>query len=521
VRPRLAHPERDLARLDPWPRHADDLLQDLELETLVEARAQGDRVVADAARRALLAPLADADAIAYRQAALRDALARPEAVRALFEVAVTALQRAAEASWAFVPREPASVLRDARDVLQAYLGSLRALRKLADAETGRFASAAFDGFVVRLRRDLSDDYLRELAELLSALEFRNGLHARVRLGTVHAGGDHRLRLAGAPLPAARLWGAIRGRLSGAAPSEGVIRLETDSPRALRALDALRNRCVERSALVLQEAVDDLTAFFEALRDEAALYLGAVRLAGRLRELGVATSLPEPAPREERALTVRGLVDPCLALRTGVAPIPNDLDADGVQLLLLTGANGGGKSTLLRAIGVAQLLLQAGLIVPAAAFRASLAPRLFSHFRREEERTMTRGKLDEELARLRAIADDLSPGDLLLLNESFAATNEREGAEIARQVGDALLQAGVRLCFVTHMEEFAREHHERGDPAIRCLVAERLPDGVRSFRLHPGPPERTSHALDVYRAIFGDEGAEREERAGHFELPPLT
>jgi hypothetical protein len=83
------------------------------------------------------------------------------------------------------------------------------------------------------------------------------------------GGHHRLRLEPARLPAARPWGAVRDRLAGTGPSVGVIRLETDSPRALRALDALRDRCLEQSAEVLRSAVDDLSAFFEALRDETA------------------------------------------------------------------------------------------------------------------------------------------------------------------------------------------------------------------------------------------------------------
>jgi len=217
---------------------------------------------------------------------------------------------------------------------------------------------------------------------------------------------------------------------------------------------------------------------------------------------VATCLPEPAPTHERALAAEGLLDPCLALRAGAAPVANDLVADGAALLLLTGANQVGKSTFLRALGVAQLLLQAGLFVPASTFRASLAPGVFSRFRREEDRTMTRGKLDEELARLRAIADDLEPGALLLLNESFAATNEREGSEIAQEVVEALTQAGIRVAFVTHLDDFARGRGARGDPATRCLVAERRPDGARAFRLREGAPERTSHALDVYRAVFG-------------------
>jgi len=194
MRPLLTHPARDFARLDPWPRHADDLVQDLELETLVEAMARGDPVVAEVARHALLTPLTEHDAIAYRQAALRDALAQPDAVRGLYALAVAALERADEASWTFTPRQPSSLVHYAREMLDAYLRSLRELRDLAAAEAPHFASPAFSGFFARLRDDLPDACLEEFARHLTALRFRAGLHARVRLGTANKGGDHRLRL---------------------------------------------------------------------------------------------------------------------------------------------------------------------------------------------------------------------------------------------------------------------------------------------------------------------------------------
>ena len=60
--------------------------------------------------------------------------------------------------------------------------------------------------------------------------------------------------------------------------------------------------------------------------------------------------------------------------------------------------------------------------------------------------MRSGKFDEELVRMSAIADNIHRRALVLFNESFAATHEREGAEIARQVTSALLDNGVTVFF---------------------------------------------------------------------------
>ena len=108
----------------------------------------------------------------------------------------------------------------------------------------------------------------------------------------------------------------------------------------------------------------------------------------------------------------------------------------------------------------------------------------------------------------AIVDELTPGSLVLLNESFAATNEREGSEIAQQIVDAVTEADVRVVFVTHLNEFARTRFERDAAGTLCLRAERRPDGTRTFRLHQAVPERTSHGADLYRAIFEDDGPAR-------------
>ena len=105
-------------------------------------------------------------------------------------------------------------------------------------------------------------------------------------------------------------------------------------------------------------------------------------------------------------------------------------------------------------------MQAGMFVPAESFRASVCNGVFTHFKREEDATMTHGKLDEELGRMSGIADAITPGSLVLCNESFAATNEREGSEIASQVIGALVDSDVTVVFVTHLFELADTLHGR-------------------------------------------------------------
>lgn len=112
--------------------------------------------------------------------------------------------------------------------------------------------------------------------------------------------------------------------------------------------------------------------------------------------------------------------------------------------------------------------------------------------------MSTGKLEEELVRMRDITADLGPGCLVLFNEAFASTNEREGSEIGREVVRALLDSGVRVAYVTHLYDLARRLSER--PDAYCLRAER----ERTFALAEGRPLPTSYGGDLYRSIFGTE-----------------
>jgi DNA mismatch repair ATPase MutS len=109
--------------------------------------------------------------------------------------------------------------------------------------------------------------------------------------------------------------------------------------------------------------------------------------------------------------------------------------------------------------------------------------------------MKTGKLDEELCRMSEIIDHVAPRSMILFNESFAATNEREGSEIARQIISALLEKSVRMICVTHLYEFARGFDERKMRNVLFLRAERQPDGVRTFKPIEGAPLETTFGDD--------------------------
>jgi len=100
--------------------------------------------------------------------------------------------------------------------------------------------------------------------------------------------------------------------------------------------------------------------------------------------------------------------------------------------------------------------------------------------------------------------------MLLFNESFAATNEREGSDIAGQIVRALLEKRAKVFYVTHSYEFASHYFdERVDGAL-FLRAVRKEDGTRTFQLVEGKPLETSYGADLYNEVFSAPPREGED-----------
>ena len=477
--------------------NADGLVDDLGLGTLIAAMAAGDKTIASVAIKVLLGSLPDADSIRYRQAVLRDCLAHPDVVRTMYDLAGAAIEKESRNFWGLRSRHAGSILRRASEVLRMFLGVLRKLRALAEQNAAAFESEGFARFFAMLRSELDDAYLGEVYARLRAVAFRGGMLMTAQLGRGNHGTDYVLRNFDRP---ALNWFT---RLFTSREPGYTFQLDARDESGARALSEVGDRGVNLVADALAQSADHILAFFQALQAELAFYVGCINLHARLTTKGEPVCFP--APHDADALIYRGcgLYDPCLALSVPQRVVGNDAYATGKTMIIITGANQGGKTTFLRSLGTAQLMMACGMFVAADAFSASLCNGLFTHYKREEDAEMVSGKFDEELRRMSQLAERLVPGALVLLNESFAATNDREGSEIARQIVEALVDAGVRVMFVTHLYEFAHRLWQTRAAQACFLRADRREDGQRTFKLHESEPLPTSFGEDIYRRVFAD------------------
>ncbi|MDE2482057.1 MAG: DNA mismatch repair protein MutS [bacterium] len=493
----LLHRERDFDWDTKLPKNADDLIQDLGLQTLFDAMAGEDRVIPTVAPKVVLGGLRDVDALLYRQAVLRDCLAHREIVREIYALAEEAITEERRSFWGLTSRYPSTILRRGRDILPMFLAILKRMRLIAEAHADWFASDGFRRFFSMLETELEDDYLAKVDGLLKTVEFPDGILMSVRLGKGNHGTDYVLREFVRPN---KNW---IERILPPAEDGLTYHIPPRDESGMRALSELGDRGINLVADALGQSTEHILAFFTTLRSELAFYLGCVNLQEQLTAKGEPTCFPAISPAGARIRDGANLYDACLSLLAKERIVGNDAAADGKSMIVITGANRGGKSTFLRSLGIAQLMMECGMFVPANSYRASLSSGVFTHYKREEDASMESGKFDEELKRMNDMVAELSPNAFVLFNESFAATNDREGSEIARQIAEALVDSGVEVAFVTHLYEFAhRLWVERKDTTL-FLRAPRSDDGERSFRLAEEEPLPTSYGEDIYYRVFGE------------------
>lgn len=245
--------------------------------------------------------------------------------------------------------------------------------------------------------------------------------------------------------------------------------------------------------------------FVALMPEIIFYIRFAELCDKIMQKNLPLCKAQIAPKDDRSCNIENLYNIKLAIKNvegdNINIITNEfVFDDDKRIYILTGPNRGGKTTITQAVGLAFLLAQNGIYVPASSMTFSPCDNIFTHFPADENDTVDLGRLGEESKRLSEIFDSATRYSLLLLNESLATTNVAEGLYIAKDVVKAMRYLGTRAVFNTHMHDLARNldrvnSEVEGDSRIESMVTG-VENGNRSFKVFIAPPQGVSYARDI-------------------------
>ncbi|HEX7021945.1 MAG TPA: endonuclease MutS2 [Trueperaceae bacterium] len=135
-------------------------------------------------------------------------------------------------------------------------------------------------------------------------------------------------------------------------------------------------------------------------------------------------------------------------------VPNTLELDAERrLLIITGPNAGGKTVLLKTLGLAVLMAQSGLFVAAGAETPSTLPyteTLLSDIGDEQSIEASLSTYAGHLQNLKAIALEAGPEVLVLIDELGSGTDPAEGAALSQAILESVLASGARGLVTTHL-----------------------------------------------------------------------
>jgi len=492
----LMHKDKNLDLNQQMPANSEDLIKDLELDTLFGAMALGNKELYDIANKVILTSLDDIPTIKYRQDILKDCIRNPAVIRNIYDITVQTIEiKRTHYLGGVFSNYPSSILYSAVQLMLLFVDMLKKIRDIADKHEDNFESEGFKAFFKMLNTEFSDEYFLVVRHHLKELSFGRGVLLSGELTEGNVSNNYMLRK-----HPDKKDNIVKRVFSKRSPSYTFF-IDPRDESGSRIIAEIENRGVNLASNALAQSSDHIYSFFTNLRLELSFYVGCLNLYQQIADLNLPISFPEPVEPANLKLSFKGLFDISLALTLKKNIVGNDIFADDKSLVIITGANQGGKSTFLRSIGQSQLMMQCGMFVPAEFLITSICKKLFTHYRRKEDTEMKSGKLDEELSRMSVILDNITPYSIIFFNESFSATNEREGSEIARQIVTALLKKNIRVFFVTHMYELAGGFYKKRLKNTIFLSAERLSDGKRTFRIIEGKPLKTSFGKDLYKKII--------------------
>lgn len=282
---------------------------------------------------------------------------------------------------------------------------------------------------------------------------------------------------------------------------------------------LQRSVAEAAAKLSPGVFEDAVAFYHKYRalvhgeifeylEELDFIAGILDFTRRAEKAGIPYSFPEIT--EEKKLDFRNIYDVTLLLKDTKNIVPNDafFSADE-PFFYLTGANGGGKTTFLRALGTAAVLFLAGAPVFCEKGEACVLEGVFTHFPRDE-RFEGSGRFFDEIRRVEEIL--ASPGvangsSLILLNETYATTGEDKALEYTAELALKLYKSGNFGLYITHQHELS----ENVIPFLGVMIDE-SDSNRRTYRIEKRRLPPKSFARDILEK-YGLTRAALEKRFG--------
>ena len=439
-------------------------------------------------------PLDDLDEIQYRQAVVSD-LRGPAIADPVTTFAAGMREVRKYLALAARLHYPLQAQRWQLEAASVYCGAVASLsEQLGGVESRSSGVAGLRGFLDAYVESepflaLSDE-TRALARRLASVRYTVHLHgARVKVDSYEQQPDFS---AGVDETFERFrQGAVATRRFEFSEHPEMNHVEAQILELVARLNPDAFHALERYCARHAEFIDATIARFDR---EVQFYLGYLEQIAVLEARGLSFCLPAVRPGCKEVGAQAGF-DLALAFKLSESDqtaVVNDLRLDGAErVLVVTGPNQGGKTTFARMFGQLHYLASLGLPVPGSEARLLLADGVFTTFEREEDIRNLRGKLEDELVRIREVLDAATADSVLVMNETFGSTTLSDARRVGREIVRRIVALDVLCVFVTFVDELASV-----SDATVSMMSTVVPDdpATRTYKVVRKPADGLAYAM---------------------------
>jgi DNA mismatch repair ATPase MutS len=134
-------------------------------------------------------------------------------------------------------------------------------------------------------------------------------------------------------------------------------------------------------------------------------------------------------------------------------VTNDFELnDDERIIVVTGPNHGGKTTFARMFGQIHYLASLGLPVPGSRANLFLFDNILTHFERAESLENHRGKLEDDLFRIKSIMDRSTSNTIIIINEMLSSTTLLDAVTLGKKIVAMIRDRGCICLYVTFLDE---------------------------------------------------------------------
>ncbi|WP_416413875.1 MutS-related protein [Pantoea sp. App145] len=237
---------------------------------------------------------------------------------------------------------------------------------------------------------------------------------------------------------------------------------------------------------------------EKFEKDIQFYLSFIEYMSKYKKKGLPFCLPM-VQRESKKIYSVGSYDLALAdsMKDSIDTIiRNDFELDGNErIFLISGPNQGGKTTFARMIGQMHYLAILGLYVPAEQSQFYLVDCIYTHFEQSENIRNLRGKLYDDLVRIKAILNSASSDSLIIMNEIFTSTTSKDATYLGTKIMQKVISLGAIGVCVTFIDELTTL--SRSIVSLMSAVDEEK-NGGRTYKIIRKPSDGLAYSSSLVK-----------------------